>query len=125
MRSIIRLVVAGALSLPLLIGVAGIASADVEYDHGSASATAEGAVVHEVASGADAYGNSYYFEQYQIAGNYGAGSFTVAAWTYNGDAGYYDDYAWSSSEGSWTGDTSAHADSDDWYDDDDYDDYDE
>ncbi|MFE9743673.1 hypothetical protein ACFYOT_02085 [Saccharothrix saharensis] len=123
MRSIIRLVAAGALSLPLVIGAAGIASADVEYDQGSASATADGATVHDLASGADAYGNSYFFEQYQVAGNYGAGSFTVAAWTYDGNAGYYDSYAWSSPEGAWTGDTSAQADSNDWYDsDDDYDD---
>ena len=63
---------------------------------------AEGATVHDLASGADAYGNSYFFEQYQVAGNYGAGSFTVAAWTYDGNAGYYDSYSWSSPEGAWT-----------------------
>lgn len=118
MRSIIRLVAAGALSLPLVIGAAGIASADVEYDQGNASASADGATVHDLAAGADAYGNSYFFEQYQVAGEYGAGSFTVAAWTYDGNAGYFDHYAWSSPDGAWTGHTHAQADANDWYEDD-------
>jgi hypothetical protein len=115
MRSIIRLVAASALSLPLVIGAAGIASADVEYDQNNASASADGASVHDLASGADAYGNSYFFEQYQVAGQYGAGSFTVAAWTYEGDAGYFDFYAWSSPNGAWTGSTSAEADANGYY----------
>lgn len=120
MRSIIRLVAAGALSLPLLIGAAGIASADVEYDQNAASASADGATVYDLASGADGHGNSYYVVQFETAGPYGAGSFFQAAWTYDGNAGYADGYAWSSPDGAWTGSTSAHAHSHDWYDDDEH-----
>ncbi len=122
MRSIIRLIAAGALSLPLVIGAAGIASADVEYDQSHASASADGAAVYDQASGANGYGDSYYFQQFQAAGPHGAGSWTQAAWTFEGNAGYYDNYAWSSDHGAWTGETSAQADDSDYYDDNDYDD---
>jgi hypothetical protein len=125
MRSIIRLVAASALSLPLVIGAAGIASADVEYDQNAASATADGATVYDLASGADAYGNSYFFQQFQAAGPYGAGSFTQAAWTYDGNAGYFDHYAWSSPDGAWTGSTLAQADANHYYADDNDSDYDD
>ncbi|MFI9010479.1 hypothetical protein ACIGNX_24900 [Actinosynnema sp. NPDC053489] len=111
MRSIIRLVAAGALSLPLVLGAAGIASADVEFDQNAASATADGATVYDLASGADAHGNSYFVQVFEAAGPYGAGSYLQAAWTYHGDAGYFEDYAFSGHEGAWTGDTSAHANS--------------
>lgn len=123
MRSIIRMAAASALAFPIIIGAAGIASADVEYDQNNVSATADGATVHELASGADGYGGSYFFEQYQAATPYGAGSFTVVAWTWDGNAGYYDAYAWSSPEGAWTGDTEAHAEASDYDDHDDDDDH--
>lgn len=110
MRSIIRLVAASALALPVIIGASGIASADVEFDTNSASATADGATVHDAASGADGDGNSYFYEAYEVAGPYGAGSFYVVSWTWHGNAGYHDGYAWSSPDGAWTGSTSAHAD---------------
>lgn len=125
MRSIIRLVAAGALSLPLIIGAAGIASADVEFDQNNASATANGATVHDLASGADGEGGSYFYESYEVAGPYGAGSFYVLAWTWQGNAGYHDGYAWSSPEGAWTGSTSAHADDNHYAEADDDDDYDD
>ncbi|MFE2752651.1 hypothetical protein ACFXGA_11690 [Actinosynnema sp. NPDC059335] len=121
MRSIIRLVAAGALSLPIIIGAAGIASADVEFDQSDVAATSQGASVYDQAAGADDYGNSYYYEQYQLAGEDGAGSFLVVSWVYDGHAGYFDNYSWSGPDGAWTGDTSATADAPDYYDDDDYD----
>lgn len=122
MRSIIRLVAASALSLPIIIGAAGIASADVEFDQSDVAATSQGASVYDQAAGADDYGNSYYYEQYQLAGEDGAGSFLVVSWVYDGHAGYYDYYNWSGPEGAYTGDTSATAEAPDYYDDDDYDD---
>jgi len=126
MRSIIRLVAAGALSLPLIIGAAGIASADVEFDQGNVSATADGATVHEQAAGADDYGNTYFYEIYEVAGPYGAGAFGQAAFTWDGNAVYFDGYAWSGQEGAYTGYTAAEATAPDYYDDDDYgDDYDD
>ncbi|WP_033441124.1 hypothetical protein [Saccharothrix sp. NRRL B-16314] len=110
MRSIIRLIAAGALSLPIIIGAAGIASADVEFDQNNASATQHGAAVYDLASGADDHGNAYFYEQWQVAGPYGAGSVTVASWVHNGDAGYFDHYAWADAYGAWTGSTHASAD---------------
>ncbi|MEU4738913.1 hypothetical protein AB0G02_00430 [Actinosynnema sp. NPDC023658] len=121
MRSIIRLAAAGALALPLIIGAAGIASADAEYDQNNAAATANGASVHDQASGVDDYGNSYYFEEFQFAGPDGAGSWAEFAATWDGNAYYFDAYAWSGPEGAYTGDTQATAESPDYYDDDDYD----
>jgi hypothetical protein len=114
MRSIIRLVAAGALSLPLIIGASGIASADVEFDDHNVSATDNGATVHDLASGADGEGNSYFYESYEVAGPYGAGSYHVLTWTFQGDAGYHDGYAWSSPDGAWVGSTSANAYGDDY-----------
>ncbi|MCC8247988.1 hypothetical protein [Saccharothrix luteola] len=122
MRSIIRLVAAGALALPIVIGASGIASADVEFDTNSASASADGATIHDLASGADGEGGSYFFESYEVAGPYGAGSFFVLTYTYDGNAGYHDGYAWSSPDGAWTGSTSAQADDGYAGDDDDYED---
>ncbi|PSL54081.1 hypothetical protein B0I31_107135 [Saccharothrix carnea] len=126
MRSIIRLVAASALSVPLVIGAAGIASADVEFDQSDVAANANGAVVYDQAAGADDYGNSYYYEQAQLASPYGAGSYLVVSWVYDGHAGYYDHYSWSGPEGAYAGDTSATADapdySDDYDDDSDYED---
>ena len=109
MRSIIRLVAAGALSLPIIIGAAGIASADAEFDQSDVAATSQGASVYDQASGADDYGNSYFYEQYQLASEQGAGSFLVVTWVYDGHAGYYDHYSWSGPDGAWAGDTSATA----------------
>ncbi|QQQ76984.1 hypothetical protein IOD16_39620 [Saccharothrix sp. 6-C] len=114
MRSIIRLVAASALSLPIVIGAAGIASADVEFDQNNASASADGATLHDLASGADGEGNSYFYESYELAGPYGAGNYTLLTWTYQGGAGYFDQYAWSSPDGAWVGSTSATADDGHW-----------
>ncbi|MFD0203533.1 MULTISPECIES: hypothetical protein [Saccharothrix] len=125
MRSIIRLVAASVLSLPLVIGAAGIASADVEYDQTDVAANAGGAAVYDQAAGADDWGNSYYYEQAQLASPYGAGSYLVVSWVYGDHAGYYDHYSWSGPEGAYAGDTSATADAPDYYEDDDNGDYDE
>ncbi|MEU4763435.1 hypothetical protein AB0H12_09280 [Actinosynnema sp. NPDC023794] len=119
MRSIIRLVAASALALPIVIGASGIASADVEFDQNNASATADGATLHDLASGADGEGGSYFYEAYEVAGPYGAGSFYVLTYTWEGSAGYHDGYAWSSPDGAWTGSTSAHAEADAYAGDDD------
>ncbi|NUT48047.1 MAG: hypothetical protein HOV94_12170 [Saccharothrix sp.] len=125
MRNIIRLVAAGALALPLVIGASGIASAEAEFDQSDVAATSTGASVFDQASGVDNHGNSFFYEQYQLAGGYGAGSFTVVSWVWDGHAGYYDQYNWSGPQGAWTGDTSAQASAPDYYSDDDADDYDE
>lgn len=127
MRSIIRLAAAGALALPIFIGAAGIASADAEYDHGDVSATSDGATVHEIASGVDENGDSYFVEQYLGAGPDGAGSLLQAAWTDDGDAGFYEEWTFSGPHGAYAGDTSAYAEAHDWYDGDDHhdDDYDD
>lgn len=130
MRSLIRLAAAGAVALPILIGAAGIASADVEYDHEGVAATADGAVQHVVMSGAEENGNSYWAEQWLAAGPDSAGTLTTVAWTWYGDAGYFQQYTYSGEEGAFAGETSALADDadyyyDDDYDDDDYDDYDD
>jgi hypothetical protein len=125
MRSIIRLVAAGALALPIIIGASGIASADVEFDQSNASATADGAVIHDLISGADGEGTSYFYEGYEVAGPYGAGSFYVLTWTWQGNAGYADGYAWSSPDGAWTGSTGATADDNSYGDDEEDDGYDD
>jgi hypothetical protein len=119
MRSIIRAIAAGALSLPIIIGAAGIASADVEYDQNHVSATHYGAAVYDQASGADDYGNAYFYEQWQVAGPDGAGSAFAVSWVFHGSAGHVDGYSWADGHGAWTGGTEAYADSPD------YDDYDD
>ncbi|WP_447005484.1 hypothetical protein ACRAKI_02815 [Saccharothrix isguenensis] len=116
MRSIIRAIVAGALALPIVVGAAGIASADTEYEQNHAAATHYGAMVYDQGSAADDDGNAYFYEVWQVAGPDGAGSLLVASWVYDGDAGYYDQYTWSDSHGAWTGSTHATADSPDYHD---------
>jgi hypothetical protein len=114
MRSIIRAIAAGALSLPIIIGAAGIASADVEYDQSHVAATHYGAAVYDQGSGADDYGNAYFYEVWQVAGPDGAGSALTVSWVYDGHAGHYDEYAWVDDQGAWTGNTEANADSPDY-----------
>ncbi|WP_367132729.1 hypothetical protein [Saccharothrix sp. HUAS TT1] len=118
MRSIIRLVAASAVAFPVMIGAAGLASADVEYDQTHVSATADGSTVYDQAAGADDYGNSYAYEQFQAAGPQGAGSWLAISWTYGDSAGHYEHYTWSDTEGAYAGSVSATADGPDYYDDD-------
>ncbi|GAA1337362.1 hypothetical protein [Saccharothrix algeriensis] len=72
MRTLYRFLVAGALSAPLVIGAAGIASADTHYHHSSSAAGPDGAWNYCVVSGTDGHGGTYYHENLSWAGPQGA-----------------------------------------------------
>lgn len=119
MRSIIRFVVAAVAALPLMIGAAGLASADVvEYDGGTAAAGSDGAVIHNVVAGAsEEY--SYFAEDYLYAGEDGAGYWAQLSWTYEGDnAGHHEVWSFSGDDGAATGYNNATA-TEGWDDEDD------
>ncbi|WP_433263415.1 hypothetical protein ACQPZF_32140 [Actinosynnema sp. CS-041913] len=74
MRTLYRFIVAGALSAPLLVGAAGLASADTNYNHDSTVAGPDGAWHYSVCAGTDGHGNSYYREHLSWSGPHGAGT---------------------------------------------------
>ena len=126
MRTLHRLIAAGALSAPLLIGAAGMASADAEYGQTTAVAGPNGAWFHSVHSVADDHGNACFHEHAAAAGPDGAGSFSVHACAghgyhggHHGDGGsatYFSQESFASDEGAYSNTTYAHADND-WDDD--------
>ncbi|MBB5959612.1 hypothetical protein FHS29_006233 [Saccharothrix tamanrassetensis] len=79
MRTLYRLIAAGALSAPLLIGAAGLASADTDYHQSHTGAGPYGAYHHSVWSGTDGHNHSYYHEHFSWAGPEGAGTGHVSA----------------------------------------------
>lgn len=119
MRSLIRLAVAGAVALPIVIGAAGVASADAEYDYNAVAAGPEGAAVHVVQSGADENGDAYFYEQWIAAGHDGAGVAETGAWVHGDESGYFDNYTAVGEDGAFHSGTSSSADGETW--DDDYD----
>jgi hypothetical protein len=127
MRSIIRLAAAGAVALPLLIGTAGLASADVDYDHGVTFAGPDGSGLHYVASGANEHGQAYYYELFTHAGPEGSGVYEQGSFTDGESAHYFDDWSFAGPEGAVTGFTNANADHHDHHhhDDDHHDDNDD
>ncbi|MEJ2858243.1 MULTISPECIES: hypothetical protein [unclassified Saccharothrix] len=122
MRTFHRLITAGALSAPLLIGGAGLASADALYAHDAAWAGPNGAASHSVLAFADD-GNAFFHEEAAAAGPNGAGAFSTTSWAGDdwGDGGgddgasatYYNQVAFASDEGAYYEQTYSHADSDD------------
>ena len=118
MRSVIRFIAAGAVSLPLLIGAAGIASADsgthAEHENYTVAASSEGALVHEVQAGAHEHGVAYFHESFVGAGSEGAGYYEVTAVSYPGGAHYEDEYAFAGPHGAVVGGAESSVDSGDW-----------
>jgi hypothetical protein len=83
MNSIRRTMIAGALALPLMLGAAGIASADTSggwgndgpsYHETGSSAGPDGASNNSVHSGSDGWGGSYFHGHYDWAGPDGSTS---------------------------------------------------
>jgi len=121
MRSIIRLLAAGAVALPVLVGAAGIASADAEYEDSTVAATPFGAGIHTVESGADEDGVAYFYESFLGAGPMGAGFEQTGSLSYPGGAAYGHEFGFVGPFGAVAGDTESSADTNDW-DDEDWDD---
>ncbi|MFD1149694.1 hypothetical protein [Saccharothrix hoggarensis] len=111
MRSIIRLVAAGAVSLPILVGAAGLASADVEYEQSYSAATAQGAVTHSVESGAG-HGYAYFHEQFLGAGPQGAGYYQQGSFSHPHGAHYGQQWGFSGPEGAFSGSVGSSAEAD-------------
>ncbi|NUS63230.1 MAG: hypothetical protein HOY78_13760 [Saccharothrix sp.] len=123
MRTLHRLIAAGALSAPLVIAGAGLASADALYAHDAAWAGPNGAASHSVLAFADDDGDTFFHEEAAAAGPNGAGSFSTTSWAgdgwHHGDdddgasATYYNQVAFAGDEGAYFEQTYSHADSDD------------
>ncbi|MGM1064250.1 hypothetical protein [Saccharothrix sp. Mg75] len=118
MRTVIRFIAASAVSLPLLIGAAGIASADpgthTEHENYTVAASSEGSFVHEVEAGAYDDDVAYFHEGFVGAGSEGAGYYEVSAVSYPGGAHYEDEYAFAGPHGAVVGGAESSADSGDW-----------
>ena len=113
MRNTIRLFAAFALSIPVLLGAAGLASADdASYEHHVSVATPEGAGFHSVWSGTDGE-TAYFFEVEGWADENGAYSSQTGAvagghdhddghhgWG-GGDAHYWDHFSYAGEEGAY------------------------
>ncbi|WP_309111241.1 hypothetical protein [Saccharothrix sp.] len=125
MRTLHRLVAAGALAAPLLIAGAGLASADAAYGQQTAVAGPNGAWTHTVVAFADDDGNTFFHEHAAAAGPDGAGSFSTTSWTSDGDngdgdgdwhdgssAGYHNEEAFAGDGGAFYQETFSFADSD-------------
>ncbi|WP_158842576.1 hypothetical protein [Saccharothrix deserti] len=109
MRSLIRLVAAGAVAFPIIIGSAGIASADtdseaeVNHAHGFAFVGEHGAFLHALHATANENGDTSFHELFLTAGDEGAGAFEVEAFTEDGDAFFESDFSFSGPYGAGTG----------------------
>ncbi|XVV07514.1 hypothetical protein ACQPW3_19890 [Actinosynnema sp. CA-248983] len=90
MRTLHRLVAAGALAAPLLIAGAGLASADAGYGQQTSVAGPNGAWTHTVVAFADDDGNAFFHEHAAAAGPDGAGSFSTTSWAGDGHHGHGD-----------------------------------
>ncbi|MEU7527166.1 hypothetical protein AB0A74_15640 [Saccharothrix sp. NPDC042600] len=124
MRTLHRLIAAGALAAPLLVAGAGLASADAAYGQQTAVAGPGGAWTHTVVAFADGEGNTYFHEHAAAAGPEGAGSFSTTSWTHDGgygdgdgyddgsSAGYHNEEAYASDDGAYYQETFSYADSD-------------
>lgn len=94
MRIIRRTLAVSALALPLIIGTAGIASADTYYDHDggacyantAASAGPDGAASNSTSSSANGYGAAYGHEA-SSAGPDGASTSSTHSGTHDWTAG--------------------------------------
>ncbi|GAA1358421.1 hypothetical protein [Saccharothrix algeriensis] len=86
MRNICRLIAAGALTAPLLIGAAGLAYADSGFNQSSTYAGNTGAAAYSVTAVA-VDGVALYQEELVYAGPWGAGTSTTSAAATNGGHG--------------------------------------
>ncbi|GAA0245468.1 hypothetical protein GCM10010492_51060 [Saccharothrix mutabilis subsp. mutabilis] len=122
MRTLHRLIAAGALAAPMLVAGAGLAFADAAYGQQTAVAGPGGAWAHTVVAFADDHGNTYFHEHAAAAGPHGAGSFSTTSWTHDGhhggghhdgsSAGYHNEEAYASDHGAYHQETFSYADSD-------------
>jgi hypothetical protein len=90
MRTIKRAMIAGALALPLTLGTAGIASADVGYGENGSFAGPDGAGDYSVSSQAGGSGES--------GGNGGGTSFEESS-SFAGPDGAWNDYTSANADG--------------------------
>ncbi|MGM1060712.1 hypothetical protein [Saccharothrix sp. Mg75] len=132
MRNITRLIAATFVSVPLVIGAAGLASAsaeDVYYEHETSVATSEGAGSEGVLSGVED-GVAFFLEQESWAGEEGAYSSETGALA-GGDTwgdegfGWHGSYYWDNEN--YAGEEGAYSESTESYagDEDEYDEYDD
>jgi hypothetical protein len=101
MRTIRRVMVAGALAIPFTLGAAGIASADVGYGENESWAGPDGAYKSSVSSFAGSGGEGVYFQESSSwAGPDGAWTEDVATGTDgNGNTFYFMDASGAGPEG--------------------------
>ncbi|RKT54791.1 hypothetical protein [Saccharothrix australiensis] len=124
MRNICRLIAAGTLTAPILLGAASLAyAAETEFDHEAAAAGQHGSIAHEVHSGADGDGNAYFSEEWAIATDQGAAASDTSSsanadddWDDDWDNGWDDDNGddWDDDNGDDNGDADYNGGHDGW-----------
>ncbi|ONI90441.1 hypothetical protein ALI22I_11905 [Saccharothrix sp. ALI-22-I] len=109
MRNIVRLVAAGAVAFPIIIGSAGIASAgtddeaEVNHAHGVAFVGEDGAFLHALHASAHENGDTSFHELFLAAGDEGAAAFEAEAFTEDGNAFFESDFSFSGPHGAGVG----------------------
>ena len=114
MRNMTRLISAGALSIPMLLGAAGLAMADpdVSYESGTHVAGPEGAGFEAVHSGAgDDY--AYYVEELGWAGEDGAFGEETGAASFHDFAYFWESTEYATEDGAYSEHTDSSVEGDD------------